>query len=95
MKQPHGEKMSERSPLARLVLFMVCLAVAGSILGGAHYLFIDLPAQKNLPAPQNAASSDQECLTCKNNCKLWQIMGDRDMYYTCMTQCQNHHCSGP
>lgn len=84
----------ERSPTARLVLFMICLAIAGSVLAGAHYYAVDLPAQKNLQAPENAQYSNQECNTCKENCIIYQIMGDRDMYYTCMTQCQNHHCPG-
>lgn len=47
--------MSEslRSPLARLVLFMVCLSVAGAFIAGAHYVAVDLPQQQNLQAPTN------------------------------------------
>ena len=44
---PHA---SERSPLARLVLFMVCLSIAGSILAGIHYVAVDQPQQKALEA---------------------------------------------
>ena len=84
----------ERSPFARLVLFMMCLAIAGTVLSGAHYYAVDLPAQKNLQAPENAASSTQKCETCKNNCIMWQIEGNRDMYNECMTQCQTYQCSG-
>ncbi|MHB8164090.1 MAG: hypothetical protein ACYDDV_07035 [Methanoregula sp.] len=43
----------ERSPLARLVLFIICLSIAGSFIAGIHYLAIDLPAQKNVQAPEN------------------------------------------
>jgi hypothetical protein len=35
-----------RSPLARLVLFMVCLSVASTIVAGAHYIAVDRPAQQ-------------------------------------------------
>jgi len=34
------------SPLARLVLFMVCLSIAGTVLAGAHYVAVDRPAQE-------------------------------------------------
>jgi hypothetical protein len=46
---------SERSPLARLVLFMVCLSVAGGAIAAVHYYAIDLPQQKALPAPENTS----------------------------------------
>ncbi|PKL64709.1 MAG: hypothetical protein CVV32_06395 [Methanomicrobiales archaeon HGW-Methanomicrobiales-3] len=44
---------SKRSPLARLVLFMVCLAIAGSAGAGVHYYAVDLPVQKNVQVPEN------------------------------------------
>jgi len=37
----------------RLVLFMVCLSVAGAVLASVHYVAVDLPHQKNLQAPTN------------------------------------------
>ncbi|NMB77635.1 MAG: hypothetical protein GYA23_00900 [Methanomicrobiales archaeon] len=37
---------SERSPLARLVLFMVCLSVAATFVAGMHYTIIDRPQQE-------------------------------------------------
>lgn len=36
---------SERSPLARLVLFMVIIAAAGTFIAGTHYVLIDGPQQ--------------------------------------------------
>lgn len=45
---------STRSPLARLVVFMVCLSIAGSIVAGVHYYAVDLPQQQSLQAPTNA-----------------------------------------
>ena len=76
------------SPLARLVLFIICLAIAASILATVHYLVIDLPAQKNLPAPENAASSGSNCKLCKHNCKA-----DAD-YFFCLAICEDLECSG-
>ena len=42
-----------QSPLAQLVLFMVCLSIAGTIVSGIHYLAIDRPQQENVQAPNN------------------------------------------
>lgn len=72
----------ERSPLARFVLFMVCLAILGSSIATAHYYAVDLPEQQNPLAPDNGASSLVACEVCKVNCK---VSGD---YYTCMSQCE-------
>jgi hypothetical protein len=67
---------------------MTCLAILGSILAAAHYLVIDLPAQKNLPAPENAISSTSNCEVCKHNCKI-----DKDYFY-CLAICEDIVCSG-
>jgi hypothetical protein len=37
---------SSHSPLARLILFMFCLSIAGSLLAGTHYTVIDRPQQE-------------------------------------------------
>lgn len=55
---------SPQSPLARLVLFIICLAVAGSCLAGAHYFVVDLPQQEK---------SMQE-IPSNNNCLAQQIL---------------------
>jgi len=78
---------SQRSPLASLVLFICCLAIAASLFAAAHYLVIDLPAQKNMPAPENAGSSKSNCDLCKHNCKI-----DKD-YFFCLSLCQELECS--
>jgi hypothetical protein len=49
------------SPLVRLVLFMICLSIAGSIVAGAHYYAVDLPQQQTLQAPTNL---EYECTQC-------------------------------
>jgi len=83
-----AETKASPSPLARLVLFICCLAIAASILAAAHYLVIDLPAQKNLPAPENAQYSNSNCDICRQNCKI-----DSD-YFLCLSICQDLECSG-
>ena len=46
--------MSEmQSPLARLVLFMIFLSVAGALIAGMHYLVIDKPSQDAVEQPLN------------------------------------------
>ena len=74
---------SQKSPLTRLVLFMVCLSIAGSIVAGAHYFAVDLPQQKAVQAPSNSPSDNcQECYDrcdaefpnsggCKYNCLIY------------------------
>jgi hypothetical protein len=42
-----------KSSLARLVLFMVCLSVAGVFVSGVYTYTVELP-QKSLTAPENA-----------------------------------------
>lgn len=82
------ETKVSRSPLARLVLFICCLAIAASIFAAAHYLVIDLPAQKDAKVPDNAVSSKMGCEICTNNCKI-----DPD-YYACLAICNDLECSG-
>jgi hypothetical protein len=47
---------SAKSPLARLVLFMIGLSVAGAFMAGVHYYAVDLPQQQNLHAPTNGCA---------------------------------------
>lgn len=69
--------MSEsQTPLARHVLFMVCLSIAGTIVAGAHYYAIDLPQQLDVQAPNNFSDSCQQwidkCLLyCKSSSNPW------------------------
>ena len=76
---------SPGSPLTRLVLFICCLAIAASALAALHYLVIDLPQQKDVQAPENAAYSEFTCevcrakyctldpITCNDECELYCI----------------------
>lgn len=76
-----NETGKTHDPLARLVLFMVCLALAGTFVAGAHYYAIDLPQQQNLQAPANAENPMIKCQICKSNC-----YGETD-YYNCLSEC--------
>jgi len=68
--------MSEmKSPLARLVMFMVFLSVAGAFVAGVHYLAIDLPQQKSVTAPSNG------CLTVDDS-TMRNLMGNEGYYCT-------------
>ena len=75
---------SQASPLARLVLFIVCLSIAGSIAAGVHYFAVDLPEQKALSEhpPANPSNSDtqEKCNTCLSSCTFVQ----EEDYYQCL-----------
>ena len=76
----------EKSPLARLVLFMVCLSIVGAFVAGAHYYVIDVPQQKALSeqTPANANSDTREkCDSCMNNC-VYAVTN----YYQCLSDCE-------
>ncbi|AGB03403.1 hypothetical protein [Methanoregula formicica] len=49
-----------KSPVARLVLFMVCLSVAGAFVAGLHYYTVDLPQQNAVQAPENILSDEYQ-----------------------------------
>jgi len=78
-----SETPSPRSSLSRLVLFMVCLSVAGSIVAGVHYYAVDRPELEALAlqAPQNGQELLAACNICKAGC-----MGDRDEW-GCLQTC--------
>ncbi|MDP3563556.1 MAG: hypothetical protein Q8R70_03610 [Methanoregula sp.] len=84
---------SERSPLARLVLFMFCIAIAGSLVAGLHYFTIDLPQQQAVTAPENSSCRElcraigtdctAICMTesCRSVCKV--------AWTSCVNNCHN------
>jgi hypothetical protein len=59
--------MSElSSPLARLVLFMIVLSVAGSLVAGLQYFIVDIPRQNAMllpPGNDGSSSCVQDCYT--------------------------------
>ena len=89
-----------QSPITRLVLFIVCLAIAGTFVAGVHYFAIDLPQQNALQAPENlfspggSCACDQELASCKSTCTGGMFNEDYycEMecwvtYRACQTQC--------
>ncbi|MCK9580026.1 MAG: hypothetical protein M0Q92_06195 [Methanoregula sp.] len=72
------------------MLFIVCLAIAGSVVAGAYYFAVDLPQQQNGPLPENSFDIKSDCNTCKSNCSL------ANDYYACMSECDLLVCGkGP
>lgn len=68
---------ASRSPLARLVLFMVCLSIFGTAVSGIYYLAIDRPQQENaLKAPKNYVCSPSAFSSCaKYGSLCYQCVG--------------------
>jgi hypothetical protein len=65
MTQSH----TTRSPLAGLVLFMVCLSIAGTFIAGIHYVIVDRPAQiaaARTPINGNNYQVTQNCIDYGN-----------------------------
>jgi hypothetical protein len=56
---------SAQSPLARLVLFMVCLAILGSIVAGVLYFTIGDPEQNLQQVPENSGY----IWNCRDDCQ--------------------------
>jgi hypothetical protein len=77
-----GNTMSEstKSPLARLVLFIVCLSVLGSAVAGAHYYAVDLPQQQQIAqAPENyCIYTYGQCKELYNNYRWYKICCYKD-----------------
>jgi len=79
----------KQSPLAGLVLFIICIAIAGTFVAGVHYFTIDLPQQKAVQAPENSygaggsCACDQELASCRNSCTGGMFNDD----YYCEMDC--------
>jgi hypothetical protein len=58
----------ENTQLGRLVLFMVCLAIAASVVAGVHYFAVDQPLQKYVQAPLNSGRGDDPCSVQEQQC---------------------------
>lgn len=68
-----------KSPLARLVLFMICLSMAGFLVSVIHYAAIDMPSQANPPSPKNwnldCEISNTNMFTCRAMCQNGPVPG--------------------
>ncbi|MDD1687017.1 hypothetical protein [Methanoregula sp.] len=65
-----------KSPLASLVLFMICIAILGSIIAGAYYFAIEKPSHDALTAPSNLQPSFSPLATCLSKC--------HEAYFNCL-----------
>ena len=77
-----------QSPLGRLVLFVVCLAIAGSIVAGAHYYAIDLPGQAEITATAPFNGPGDNCQDCYDWCS--QVHPNSG---GCKWNCQTYICN--
>ena len=86
--------MSEmKSPLASLVLVMVCLSITGTLVAGVYWYAVDLPQQKTT-VPVNIGLDDAH-RQCMANCKVQHcisyIFGESPgcdaTYDTCLAEC--------
>lgn len=68
------------SPLEKLVLFIIGLAILGSAVAILHYAAVDLPQQKASPPPDNS-NKLSKCSICTSNCLF---VSD---YYKCLSEC--------
>ena len=70
--------------LRALVLFMVCLSIAGTLVAGAHWFVVDKPQQDALKntAPENCGTTSLDCPACLSIC--YPLKG----YYACQDYCE-------
>jgi hypothetical protein len=81
---------SPESPLTRLVLFIVVLAIAGTFVAGIHFFAVDLPAQKTIQAPENLVQCTT--ITClpkgyPEGCDAFCTMHYPDTHGACVEEC--------
>ena len=91
---------STQLPLARLIVFIVMLSVAGSILAGLHYYAVDLPQQQVQRPPANGNGPWTDCLNkCQANYRTCDSMATSrmeanqcsDTASACDTQCIDNY----
>jgi hypothetical protein len=81
-------------PLTRLVLFMICLAITGSVVAVIHYHAVDLPAQAALHAPSNDHSPNRGTCTRENiaKCEKGCTRPDKVLDLSCYETCVHYIC---
>jgi hypothetical protein len=81
-----------RSPLARLILFMICLSLAGTLVAGVYWSAVELPQQK-AQSPANGGSDNprNNCIPfCKAQHCISYVPGEQqcdDGYAACLARC--------
>lgn len=85
---PVSEK---KSPLARLVLFMVCLSIAGVLISGVYTYTVELPLQKSLTKPPTNGNEVLTACLAACDAKYWRgttegVIKCSDCYTACVNQ---------
>jgi hypothetical protein len=81
------EHDENRSPLARLVLVMVCLGIFGGLLAGVLSYTVDLPGQRTVSIPANNEDMKEICRDC-----LASVCKNSPFPLTCAAKCETE-CS--
>ncbi|MEN6611398.1 MAG: hypothetical protein ABFC24_11190 [Methanoregulaceae archaeon] len=71
------------TPMSRLILFLVCLSIAGTLAAGVHYAAIDLPQHSSHQVPAKTGVCDEQCRNCMETC----LQEDTAMHTACFTMC--------
>ena len=88
-----------KTPLTRLVLFMVCLSFAGAFVAGLQYYAVDLPQQNAVKVPENTSPSAMQQKCIDKQIKLLETCRGIPMkhYYLCINaiSCVSAACYAP
>ena len=82
---------SGKSPLGQLVMFTLCLALAGSIVATMHYYTIDLPTQHSAQPPENTICKTELCRFCEGCIKACWAKSPQ-YWNDCFDECESHGC---
>lgn len=86
----------ESSPLKRLVLVIVTIAVAASCIAGILYVFVEQPKMNDVPAPENMEPCISACIdtwfAAQVKCAGDQVCLDRvtDEARACEAKCPHY-----
>jgi len=90
---------SQKSPLFRLILFIVCLSIAGSFVAGVHYFTVEFPQQNNVQEPGNSyclGICQDDCKDAEHSCKQSGsgncIAESQTCMNTCIMECACSDC---
>jgi len=82
-------EQNTQSPLTRLIIVIIFLAVAGSIVGGLHYVNVDLPSRTVVQVSEDRYVCSQ-CTAGLDRCT--EICKAQSCYTRC--QAQYNTCTG-
>ena len=78
--------------MKKLVLFIIGIAILGTIIALAVHYGVEQPAQQAPQAPVNWQTPAQNCFTCQNDCingcALKNPTGGTPEFFQCVNTCQ-------